>query len=120
MMPDPYEPPRLTYLGRWVWYPAAMPEPKPTPARMVLFFPKGESKPWPAVVVDVVEDKVSGAVRCDLQPFPTRGHGPQSLRLGVPFSEKPGVVDTCCYPPRVEPPAPPAEPPIPPPAGVGG
>lgn len=127
-MTEPYEPPRLTYLGRFdsagVWYPAGMPEPKPTPARMLLYYPKETAskdaiKPWPAVVVEVFEDKAG--IRCDLFLFPTRGHGPQSLRQGVPFSDKPGVLETCSYPPRVEVAAPPAPPvPPPPPAGVGG
>jgi len=106
---EPYEPPTVTYLGRFdetgawwgAWYPVPMPDVKPTPGRIVLFQPREPgAKPWPAIVVEVLEDKASGGPLCDLFLFPTRGHGPQALRQGVPFSDKPGVRESCSYPPR--------------------
>jgi len=87
---------------------------KPTPARMVLFYPAKNAPPWPAIVLEVREAK--NEIRCDLQVFATKGHGPQSIKEGVPFVDvEParGTAGTCSYPPRVEeaaapPPAPPA------------
>jgi hypothetical protein len=78
-----------------------MPDVKPTTARIVLYQPKNRGeKPWPAIVVEVRES-AKGDVLCDLHPFATRGHGPQSLILDVPFSMIPAP-GACTFPPRAE------------------
>jgi hypothetical protein len=76
-----------------------MPDVTPTPARMVLYQPKDKGAPWPAIVVEVRASR-AGDVLCDLHPFATRGHGPQTLLLDVPFVSIPAP-GSCYYPPRV-------------------